>query len=747
MKTSRIHEWWASKAGNLLSIIFIIVAVCDIPFSKTIIYFLPSLITIVGIGAFGHIVNDWLDISSDAKAGKKNRMAGFSPSKRFFIALLSLVIALLPWIILPFDQISIIILSIEFLLLIIYAVPPFRFKERAFLGVLSDGLYAYAMPAMLAAYTYYLIAENYPIDIVLLSIIFIWQVAMGIHNIMIHQIEDYENDLKAKANTFVVAKGLNQNTLVIKKYFHYLEIIAFITFIFYISWQYEMGYFILPVLILLIKYIPLIFLMPLAYYHTSTKSEDLQIVNIYYHKFLPFCNLLFCVLFQLEYLWFLPFTWILLRNNSIKANGFIRRGLSIMVNYPIFWYRLYILKQDESVALGESYDKEIFGEIKERKDGHTIAIVNRNAAKYTETFVKNHIDNLPFNIKFYYGRDSYFPEFGARGFLVSNFKFPQLFYQHLSKKKNLSDKYFLKKAFQKELVHQKVDLVLAEFGTIGAAISSTVKDVNIPLVCIFYGYDAFHQKTLDLYKEEYQELFNNAKLLIGVSKDIVFQLEKLGAPKEKIQYLPCALNLERFQYSDHSKNPPIFLAVGRFAETKSPHLTILAFKEVLKTVPNAQLIMVGKDEGYLHEACLILVKALGIENHVEFKGILNHDEVFQQMKQARIFIQHSLTTPIYHDKEGTPVAIMEAMSSGLPVISTRHAGIEEMIEHEKTGFLVDEYDIENMAKYMVLLAQNDQLVHDLGKNASQFIPSHSLVSKHTDILSSLIKQTIIKHNQ
>ena len=67
---------------------------------------------------------------------------------------------------------------------------------------------------------------------------------------------------------------------------------------------------------------------------------------------------------------------------------------------------------------------------------------------------------------------------------------------------------------------------------------------------------------------------------------------------------------------------------------------------------------------------------------------------------AKCFVQHSIETT-YGDREGIPVAIIEACSSRLPVISTKHTGIREVINHGENRFLVDENDIESMAEYMI----------------------------------------------
>lgn len=236
-------------------------------------------------------------------------------------------------------------------------------------------------------------------------------------------------------------------------------------------------------------------------------------------------------------------------------------------------------------------------------------------------------------------------------------------------------------------------------------------------------------------------MFVHAAEVIGVSQSICQRLQELGCPTEKLHYLPAPAAFDKIIYTDHSNKPPIFLSVGRFAEMKSPHLTILAFNEVLKKIPEAKLVMIGKDGGgELFEACIILAKALRIERHIDFKGVLEHDEVLKEMQNARIFVQHSLTTPLTGDKEGTPVALMEAMASGLPIISTRHSGIAELITHRKNGLLVEEYDYMGMADCMVELARNNSMAGALGLAAYESIKLNRLMQQNETLFLNLIKK-------
>jgi len=85
------------------------------------------------------------------------------------------------------------------------------------------------------------------------------------------------------------------------------------------------------------------------------------------------------------------------------------------------------------------------------------------------------------------------------------------------------------------------------------------------------------------------------------------------------------------------------------------------------------------------------------------------------MAKADIFLQHSVTDPTNGDMEGLPVAILEAMARGLPVVSTRHAGIPEQVVEEQTGILVDEGDVDGMAKGILRLAIDPSLRQRMGQ--------------------------------
>jgi len=168
-------------------------------------------------------------------------------------------------------------------------------------------------------------------------------------------------------------------------------------------------------------------------------------------------------------------------------------------------------------------------------------------------------------------------------------------------------------------------------------------------------------------------------------------------------------------------------------------LTILAFKKVLQRLPEAKLVMVG--DGMLQDVCRQIIRSLHSEHAVTLRGAAEHDQVAQLMRESRFLVQHSLV-PKSGDSEGTPVGILEAGAAGLPVVSTAHGGIVEAVVHGKTGFLVNEGDIDGMAEHMYELLTNRELAIEMGKQAREHISRNYNMEDSIQQLKAIIGRCV-----
>jgi glycosyltransferase involved in cell wall biosynthesis len=309
---------------------------------------------------------------------------------------------------------------------------------------------------------------------------------------------------------------------------------------------------------------------------------------------------------------------------------------------------------------------------------------------------------------------------------------PQAIYTRTVGRKSESDA-AVHDAFAAFFAAHGVDLILAEFGTNGASITRHARRLGIPLVVHFHGHDAHRISVVESNRAAYQEMFDYAHRIISVSNYMTETLVSLGADRSKVVHNPYGPRDSFFSVEpDYS---PTVLAVGRFTDIKANHLTLAAFREALRDVPDAKLNMVG--DGELLETCKSLARVWDIESSVSFPGAIPHADVVKEYSHACCFAQHSIT-PSYGDAEGTPVAILEAGAAALPVIATRHAGIPDVVVEGVTGFLVDEGDVDAMAKRMTELLSDSALARTMGTAARAHVRESYSMGRHIAVLQEIM---------
>jgi len=370
---------------------------------------------------------------------------------------------------------------------------------------------------------------------------------------------------------------------------------------------------------------------------------------------------------------------------------------------------------------------------------YNLCIIKPNKNSYSETFVQAHIDRLAGHKKVLYG--GAFPVYDDEGKFLICSPLNVLLYlikKRIFKNDNISE---LNNALAKYLTQQKIDVVLAEYGMVGARVATACKMAGVPLVIHFHGADAHHRATVTEYKTAYQQAFNYASAIVVVSEDMYQTLLGLGAPANKLFLNPYGVNVNLFNPVNVAQSAPNFLAVGRFVGKKAPLITLQAFETVTRMFANAHLWMVG--EGPLLEATKQKAADLGIIEKVTFTGRQSTAQILDLMKKMRCFVQHSVTADD-GDMEGTPNTILEASASALPVISTRHAGIKQAVIDGVTGLLTDEYDVDGMGRHMVTLAGSAELAAQLGKAGREHILANYNIEKRIAMLDDIIQQSIKK---
>lgn len=345
-----------------------------------------------------------------------------------------------------------------------------------------------------------------------------------------------------------------------------------------------------------------------------------------------------------------------------------------------------------------------------------VAICLNDPSKYSETFVKRHVDRLCNGRTVvvsrapgasYPGRPSY--SLRGRSLRSKFVSLPRSFLERVYKTDPLID--FFRA--------HRVGFVLAEFGPLGVATYRSAKAARLPMFCYFRGFDASKLLRNPKYVSDVREMCRSIDGIVAVSRSLLSNLTAAGISCRQEFVIPSGV--DTIEFAPEEKRPGSYLAVGRFVEKKAPRITVGAFARVLANNPDLSLDMVG--DGPELEPCYALASRLGVSDRIRFHGAIDHAAVKHLMKTSAYFLQHSVTASD-GGTEGMPTAIQEAMSCGCAVIATRHAGIPEHVQHNVTGVLVDEHDERQYAAEILRLSKDPELSEAIAGNARTYAVQH-----------------------
>lgn len=365
-----------------------------------------------------------------------------------------------------------------------------------------------------------------------------------------------------------------------------------------------------------------------------------------------------------------------------------------------------------------------------------LAIISPSQNAYSETFIQAHKRIPGVKVFYYYGGG--IPNFlESHGAVASKKLWAKIRrnLKHCIKNTGLN---LSEEALVESFKKHRIDCVLAEYGITAVNVLNVCRKLDLPLIAHFHGYDASAHLAIEEYGEAYKEMFSYASSIIAVSRVMEKKLLHLGCPANKLVYNTYGPD-DEFINLIPSYVKKQFIGIGRFVDKKAPYFTLLAFQKTLKKHPDAFLIIGG--DGPLLNTCNNLVKYLKIENNVTFPGIITPEQYRNYLKESLAFVQHSITAES-GDMEGTPVGILEASAAGLPVISTFHAGIPDVILHNETGLLVNEHDVDGMSEHMLWVLDNPKKAQEMGKNGKLRMKENFTMKQHLNVLKTTISNCI-----
>jgi colanic acid/amylovoran biosynthesis glycosyltransferase len=283
------------------------------------------------------------------------------------------------------------------------------------------------------------------------------------------------------------------------------------------------------------------------------------------------------------------------------------------------------------------------------------------------------------------------------------------------------------------------DIIHAHFAAYPAYWASKFsRALGIPFVITTHAYDIYVNPNVENLKEKFG---NAAKVIATTAYNKDYLLKLLGAEyASNIEVIKYGIDLSRFSLNEKTPAGKVkILYTGRLVEKKGPAYAIEAFNKLTAEFPDAELRMIG--DGPLKDKIIELINKLDLNDKVALLGALPQSMVLKEMASADIFFLPSLTAE-NGDREGSPVSVLEAEATGLPVVSTIHTGIPEIVIDGQTGFLVPEKDTAAMAERLKQLILDPELRVKMGKAGRAHVETHYDRKNEIDNLENLFENLL-----
>lgn len=280
------------------------------------------------------------------------------------------------------------------------------------------------------------------------------------------------------------------------------------------------------------------------------------------------------------------------------------------------------------------------------------------------------------------------------------------------------------------LVRDKPNIVHAHFGPSGYSFLKFKNVFKLPLITSFYGYDLSmlpHQN--NEWRPRYKDLFQQGDHFLVEGSHMKKCLIDLGCREEKItvQHLGIDLHQTKFTLRKSGENGIIrVLIAGSFREKKGIPYGVEAFGRVRERHKNLQLTIIGDSMGTAGEEkektnILRAINKYKIDNCVEILGHQPYPIFLKEIEKHHIFLSPSIHASDGDIEGGAPVSIIEASASGMPILSTIHCDIPEVVIGGESGYLVPERDVDALVEKLEFLISNPDMWEQMGRRGREHI--------------------------
>lgn len=311
-----------------------------------------------------------------------------------------------------------------------------------------------------------------------------------------------------------------------------------------------------------------------------------------------------------------------------------------------------------------------------------------------------------------------------------------------------SEKYWplYRRWLQAKLRRARPDVLHAHFGPVGCHYLPLARQLQLPLVTSFYGYDyeslPFRKPA---YLEQYRQLFQDAAAVTAMGPHGRQVLLEQGCPAEKAYVQPLGIIPAEFPFIPRQKTVGRLrlVQVATITEKKGFLDTFQALQIIRERCPRVQLTIAGEPfSPALVRQMQDYLRQQDLSEHVSWLESVPHAQLAEFLSRFDVFIHPSHYTAS-RDCEGGPVVVLEAQATGLPVIATTHFDLPAEVLHGQTGLLAPERDPPALARHIErFYRMENEEYQGFSRAARRHVEAHFDVKNSAAALSNLYQKVI-----
>ena len=283
--------------------------------------------------------------------------------------------------------------------------------------------------------------------------------------------------------------------------------------------------------------------------------------------------------------------------------------------------------------------------------------------------------------------------------------------------------------FLKVLKENQVLLLHSHFGNRGYFDLALKQKLKIPQVTTFYGHDVSLLPQEERWRERFKVFFEQGDLILAEGSYMKKTLLEMGCPDSKVRVQHLGIDCEKIPFIPRkmvdSQKVKILIA-GTFREKKGITYALEAFARLAPKYKNIEVTLIGdagrsqREINYKKEITTI-IDSRHITDRVNYLGFLPYPAFIEEAKNNHIFLSPSIHPSDGETEGGAPVALIEMSAYGMPIVSTFHCDIPEVVINGKSGFLVHEKDTDRLAERLEHLINHPEIWESLGRTGRKHI--------------------------